>query len=295
MPAIIPPAPLTGITKYQWITPNNLVKELSRDYSNDIFIETGSTGLGLPEFNIENDKLPFSPLSFITQINTEPRIITLPLFVKALTFESLLLTCEEIHDWFATGDEESKTPGYLRVTRADDTVRQIACYFQRGLLGNTNEGSPTFGKYNIELFCPDPYPTDIANTVITKQAELANLNYTFGVLNSGKLQAYPIWKLQGPYTNITITNTTTGKHFDVVYSSPGNEYMIIDTRPSELRTGPSVYDQAGVNRISRISSTSDFFALEPGLNNINILNEFVNTDITYIELTYLTRYRSLLR
>lgn len=296
MPYIVPPAPTTGIFRYQWITPTGLTKELSRDFSPNIFLEVGSAGLGLPTFNIADEKFPFSPLSFITQISTEPRKPILPLVVHADSMEDLVATVEDIHDWFATGDEtmdrHNHTPGYFRITRPDDSVRQIACYFVGGMQGDTKEGGPIWTRYAVELYCPDPYPTDLEDVLIVKTPTLAT---SFGVLNQGRMDAYPIWKIQGPYQNFTLRNVTTDKELEFTYSSPGDEFVIIDTRPSELRNGPSVYDQDDEIQLSRVAPESEYWPLVPGLNNIEWSSSFTNEEITYVQLTYTARYRSLLR
>ena len=292
MPGMIPPAPITGTLKYQWIQSTGTVRDLTRDTSPTIFVPAGSVGMGLSSVEITEDKLPAGQGSFIKHINIMPRTIQIPIVLSKPSFESLLLASEDLHEWFDTGDESAKRPGTLVVTRPDDTVRHIKGYYQGGLEGDLSEGSPTFYKYVIDLFCPDPAPTDAEDTVLTKTVAEA---VDFNMINQGRLPAFPIWKLTGPFTNVDVLNATTGVGFSLLVTLTAGQYIIVDTRPSELRQNISVYDQAGANRFPTVYPTSVFFPLLSGTNNIQVNFTSGTTGATSVELTYLARYRSLLR
>lgn len=291
MPIMVPPASPTGILRYQWIDPNGVTRELSRDYSPNLFIERGSVGLNYVTHEISDTKLPLSAGALINKINTQARRLTLPIFIRSDTMEVFLQNVAELAKWFDTGNEETLRPGYFRVTRPDDTVRQISAYYVSGLEGNTDEGAPNWTSYDIELYCADPYPTATANSVVTKD----ETNFSsFGIMNEGELDAYPIIKLTGPILHFNMSNTTKGETISGQIALAGGDTITIDTRPSELRTLPSVYDQDNVNQLSIINPISVWWTLQPGLNTLSFSTNDSDPN-SRVEISYLPRYRTLLR
>lgn len=290
---MVPPSLPTGTLQFFWIDPNGDVHNLSRDYGGNVWVIAGSIGLGDSEFEIADSKLPLGPGSLIDRITTNPRKMNIPMFVRGDTLNDVILQAHELADWFATGDENGKTPGTFRVIRPDDVVRDIVSYKTRGLQGDMNEGSVVWTKYVIELYCPDPYPTDSADTVLTKTVAQAA---SFAVVNQGKLIAWPRFKLTGPYTNFLIRNDTYDKEITGTVVLTAGHYIVIDTRPSEVRQGLSVYDDLGANRISILGGDSDLTNfLQPGSNTLKITFTSGTTVATSVETTYLARYRSIMR
>src|SRR5688572_7214866 len=200
-----PPTSVTGELQFFIIENNGSIHDMNRSVSPDLFIHAGSVGLGDVEFEVESDKLPSGAGSLIRKINTQPREMTIPIVAHGDDMGELLLIAQDLHDWFDTGDETEKRPAIFRVIRPDDTVRQISFYYQRGLEGDTGEGGPYWAQYAVELFCPDPYPTEPEDTVVTKTVAEAAL---FAIINQGRLEAYPIITLTGPFTNFVIRNDT---------------------------------------------------------------------------------------
>lgn len=292
MPIMVPPAVIvTSSLRYQWIDPNGNVHDLSRDYSPSIFIETGSLGLNYPSFEISDSKLPLSPGSLINKINTNPRRITIPIVIYHQTMEDLLESVSEVTSWFDTGDELSRRPGYFRVIRPDDSVRQIQSYYITGLEGATNVGGPNWTKYAVELYCSDPYPVADEDTVVIKDQTNFAL---FAIINQGELDAYPIIELTGRVLHFNMQNVTKGQNISGQIDLADGETLTIDTRPSELRDGPSVYDDSGTNLLSIINTTSVWWTLQPGSNNLSFSTN-ASTGVTRVQVTYLPRYRTLFR
>lgn len=298
---MVPPVPVTGKLKYEIIDTTGALRDFTRDTSPTLFIPAGSVGFGTTNFSIEENKLPVSPGTFLRRINTGARTMHIPVAIRASTFGNLLVVIDTLQQWFDTGDENRKQPVYLRVTRPDDSQRQIASYYIGGLEGDLNEGSPTFVKYVLDMHCPDPAPTDIANTVITKT--VAQAIGPFGVINQGSLNAYPIWKLIGPFFGtVNIYNATTNESFSLVTNAAAvnvnvgvGHYWIIDTRPSDVKQTVSVYDDAGLPQTSHVFPTSKFFQLIPGQNNLTVTFTSLTTSATQVQLSYLARYRGLVR
>lgn len=295
MPIMVPTVNPTGILRYEIIGRDGVTRDFTRETSPKRFIPAGSIGFGTAEYSIQENKLPVNPGTFLRTINTGPRTMSIPIVITEPSFAYLIAAMEDLHDWFNTGDEHSKAPLYLRVTRPDNTIRQIAGYYVNGLAGDMNEGSPTFVKYVVDLHCPDPAPTDPTNTVVTKTVAQAAAFGGFGIINQGRINAYPIWKLTGPFTNVDILNITTGEGISVIITIPAGRYLTIDTRPADVRNTVSVYDDLGVNKTPNVFPTSKFWQLIPGQNNISVIFTSGTTVATTVQLTYLAKYRSLLR
>lgn len=293
MPLIIPPPNITGTVKFYVIDPNGVERDLTRETSPNVFAFGGAIGLGMAEFNIEDDKYPFAPGSLIRHINTDPRTIELPIIIVQSSYGAMLLAVEDLYDWFASGDENGKTPIYLKVVRPDDTIRLIECFYTEGLGGDPSDSGPTWARFVVRLYCPDPNPTGPEDTVVTKTVAQAA---SFTQLNQGRLPAYPRWKLTGPFTNFEIHNVGSDKSIVGTVVLTAGQFIIVDTRESEFRPGFSVYDHTGANRISILDpSQSDFWELTPGSNNIEVTFGSGTTAATEVELTYLARYRGILR
>lgn len=298
MPIIPPASPLTGSLRYEWIDPGGTTRDLSAATSTRLFVSRGATGLGAVAADIRADKVPNDPGALIRHIATPPRSIELPIFIEEDNLGDLIIVADELRSWFNTGNERRRDPGYLRVTRPDDTVRQIAAFYAGGLEGDLGQGSPTSATYVVSLLCPDPFPTEDADTEHTYTS--AHVGVLQGIINQGDMEAYPIWRINGPASSITITrNTPTPTEFFGLTENGGvtltaGQWVEIDARPSHTRDNLPILDQAGNSRYDRVEPTSTFFQFEPGANHFTITLSGA-TGATSIELRYLARYRGLLR
>lgn len=289
---MIPPRVLSGTLRYNWLDPQNVLRDLNRDTSPNRFVVAGSVALGDAEFEITDQKFPQNPGTFINQINTLPRKMMVPIIVHTTSLGNLALLAEDMFGWFDTGDETHKRPGYFQVTRPDDTVRQIAAYKSGGgFVGNMSEGGVHWTKYVIELYCPDPYPTNTEDTVLTKATGYNN----FAVLNEGTLECWPILKLTGPFTSFLFDNNTQGKVITGTVTIEAGHYLVIDMRPTEQRGAAySVYDDTGANRQSVLTPGSQFSVLQSGTSVFGV-SFGGSSGATQVELRYRPRYRTLLR
>lgn len=97
---------------------------------------------------------------------------------------------------------------------------------------------------------------------------------------NGDVPSYPVWKVYGPLSNLTVTSGTVG----FTYSGTVNagEVLTIDTA-----TG-TVVDGLGVNKYANLASAPKFFALPPGTTSINV-NGTGATASTVISCTYYPR------
>jgi hypothetical protein len=122
----------------------------------------------------------------------------------------------------------------------------------------------------------------------------ADLDQTVAILYAGQFEEFPIITIQGPITNLIITNLVTGD----VLSFNGQVIGSSDTYTIDLRPGmKAITDQTGTNQISKLADGSDLatFSLVPdpdapgGINSIQVTGTSVST-ATQIYLRYYNRY-----
>ncbi len=299
MPLILEPAsgPVVGTLKFEWLDPGGVLRDLTRETSANLFVSRGSAGLGAPGVELVSEKLPSTAGAIHRYTQTKPLEIDLPLSVHAASFASLMATMAELREWFDTGDERRRTPGYLRITRPQDgEERQIACLYAGGLEGDLNEGSPTWAPVVVSLVAPDPYWTDVTPTEAVY--DQSDVGVPVAIINSGDFDAYPIWTLAGPGSAWSITNTTTGKSFALTADSgltlvAGDE-LTIDTRPAGQRQNLQILSDDGVSMFSKVAAGGALWWLAPGSNTFIIAASGVTAD-TAIRLQWLPRYRGVLR
>lgn len=299
MPVLIPPGgpPASGVLRYEWVDPQGIVRDLSQATSPNLFVVRGATGLGVPPADIIADKLPFTSGDIPRHVQVKGREIELPLFVQGPTLGGLLDAADDLAAWFATADEASRTPGYLRITRPnDDAVRQIACYYRGGLDGDMGTGSPTTALLALSLYAPDPYWTDETETEATY--DQADVGVVQGMVNTGDVHAYPIWEIVGPASAITLANTTTGKTLALTANGGVTllvgETLTIDSRPASQRTTQAIVNQAGAALYNRVAVNTAPWWLKAGANNFTIAASGTS-GATSFAVRWLPRYRSALR
>lgn len=299
MPLVLSPAGTapSGALRWDWLDPTGVLRDLTFATSPNLFVSRGTAGLGSPSVEPRTEKLPTSPGSVLRYLATGPLEIDLPIHTQAASMGALLITMATLREWFDTGNERLRAPGHLRITRpSDDAVRQIACYYTGGLEGDLSEGGPLHTSVVLSLLAPDPYWTDITETVTTY--DQADLGVSQAVINSGDFDAYPVWTIDGPLINPTIANATTGKSFAFTQQGGLNlavgDILTVDTRPASQRPGYQAQDADGLNFFDRIAAGGAFWHLVPGVNSFVITGVGATVD-TAITLSWLPRYRGILR
>lgn len=289
---LVSPSAPSGTLRFEWVDPSDVVRDLST--SSIYSVRPEIIGLGTAGSSVTGEKLPGAPGSVVRRIAIPPSQITLPITIIASTLSNLLLALDDLRAWFDTGDEGRQTPGYLRVTRPDGSVRQLLCYYDGGLEGDFSTGGDVWTEYDIRLYAPDPWPTAAAETVVTWTA--AALTVPVGQVNEGQMAAYPIWKVTGPATSMSVHSDTSGKGWSLVFNLPAGKTVTVDTRPPSQRTDLPILDSDHVNRYPALYPGSLIFNnwMPSGLNQFTV--SLVGTSgASRLELRYLPRYRGVLR
>lgn len=297
MPVYLPALPaVSGDLRFAWVDAGGTVRDLSRATSPDLFVTRGSRGLGAPPVELVLEKLPFTGGSVHRHTQTRPLEIDLPLYVRAASLNALAVKVGNLRSWFYTGDEQTRSLGYLRVTRPDDEVRQIGCVYAGGLEGDLSEGAPEWAPSVISLVAPDPYWTDADPTEHLYDA--SDLGDTLAVINPGDVDAYPVWTVGGPASSISITNASVGKSWALTASGgvalAEGDTLTVDTRPAGQRTTHQVTGDSGASLFDRIAHGGALWWLRPGQNNF-VISAVGTSASTTFGLSFLPRYRGVLR
>lgn len=301
MPIYVPPASglLTNIIQWAIVSTDGTVHDLTWQTDRTIFVPRGTVGLGVAPTELILEKLPFMRGSKLRYVRTNPIEIELPIVISKPSLVEAMIAAANVRSWFYTGDERDNAPAYLRITRPQDNeVRQIAVYYNGGLEGDLDEGSPNYIPYVISLLAPDPTWTD------TDPIELTYTNSSIGnieiITNPGDFDAFPIYTIGGPASNIDVFNLTTGKHTALVSNGgltlTAGGFVIIDTRPATERTTLPIIDQDGTSQYSKLTqgtSTTENW-LQPGANQVRVSANGTSASTT-IAVSYLPRYNGALR
>lgn len=288
----------TGILRWEWVDPQGVVHDFTRDSSPNLFIPSGTKGLGLPPVDLITEKLPNTPGVIVRRINKNQIIIELPIVIKSTSMTGVVSAMSNLYRWFDTGDEKQRRPGYLRITRPqDDVVRQILCYRSGGLTGDLSEGGPDWVMTPVELLAPYPAWTDIVNSQEEwDQAEITAGNLS--VLVNGTQETFPVWTIHGPASDITLTNSTTGKTLPLTANGgltlSSLDTLYIDTRPTNERTTLQIVNQSNVFYGDRVAGSGSYWTLNSGQNRIVISASGMGVG-TYFRIEWLNRYEGVLR
>lgn len=174
----------------------------------------------------------------------------------------------------SSGLAQSRT---LYLVTMDDLAMQVTVYLYAPIKMSIE--SPLSARFQIQLYAPDfalsaqelqslslgryggggfivPVDVPIVSTVGTGGAG--------SVTNSGTVEAYPVLSFNGPLTNPRLTNTTTGDTILLEMTIPSGAQVVVDMKERTIVQG-------GVtNRISKKSSDSTFWALEVGVNYLQL-------------------------
>jgi phage-related protein len=123
-------------------------------------------------------------------------------------------------------------------------------------------GSPYEVSFTVD--CALPYAEDLTQSTIA----LDSTGVT--VTNYGNRPTYPVWKLNGPFTQQSLTNMTTGDVFYYDENFPGapnigaGEYIEIDTfRNTAYKNGSGANCKPGIDM-----ELSEFFSVAPGSHTL---------------------------
>lgn len=270
-----------------------------------INVAPGAKGLGMPGFSINTDKLPYAPGGRARRISTPPTTIDIPLTIEAATATALETLLDNLAGWVLPGTENDDAPSTItfRVTATDGSSRELSAVCTGGLDDDdllTAFGT-TWQDTVLSLVVPDPYWSDIVDTVVTFSStppasaswfpyypyNLAPTSVfsTQDITLGGQIEAWPVWTIIGPCSQPALRNLTTGDVFAIDTTVAAGDSITVDTRPIHK----SVRRADGTNLWPQVVAGSVMWPLSVGLNSVRVeLSE--TTLATSTSLTYRRRW-----
>jgi tail protein len=278
-PPNVPDVALPEVFSLIWTSPAGRVTELTSfaQEASGIFVPPGITGLDLPTFTQYTDTSPVLDGEISRGFRTDARALAIPVLMYGAdraTFKAMRAAL------FADFNPRAGAPGLLTVTETDGSSREIEAFYVGGLQGVLDDRAQTqtWMKAVIELRCPSPYflgdektasftlPEDgdwlpIFPLVVTSGTVLGELE----VINTGEVDAQPVFTITGPCTAINLHNTTTGESIEIDYTVDAGEVVVIDTRAGMK----SILLDGTTNLYPALDLDSVLWPLVPGLNELD--------------------------
>jgi hypothetical protein len=193
-------------------------------------------------------------------------------------------------------------PTTIRATYSTGEIWELTGHYVGGadaIWGD--EQNMFFARWVIQFQCPNPYwvrqqsesisigTPGAGRGLIGTGRSLVELqvgsSQAIGEIvleNNGDVDAYPVWRFDGPMDYVTLTNFDETKSFSYEEPILEGESVIVDTFAG------TVVSETGVNRYANLGAAPKFFTIPPGVSDVII--EAVGTDTnTLISLFFQPR------
>ncbi len=228
----------------------------------------------MPPVTIHTIRVPQAQGGRFRHARHDERLLTLPVVVPGAQAGR-----DETRRW-ARALDPVRGEGTLTVVQGAHAGRQIVCAYETGLEEWTEEGYELLGLTTLGFRAADPYWQDAAESSLV--ATINSTSFTWfpflplvlgssdvfaqaTINNVGDVDAWPIITVLGPGTDLTLTNMTTGKVWQLTGAIAAGATLVVDTRP-----GHKSARLDGVNVFGRLSDPSVLWPLVPGPNRISI-------------------------
>ena len=313
-PTPAPPAPPTsdpyyvpsgldpGAPMYQWIDALGNNRNLSNlGNPGAVAVGLGARGLLMPPVDLTEQATPFSDGARITGTRYPTREVDLPLFVQAASASALRAQLRQIAGWF----DPTFGDGTLRITSADGSQRELRCRYAGGLERATDDiqqAGPDWWLLALTLRAADPFFYAVASVGVffTNAAPVnffpffpltlspSNLISTAQPRNDGDAEAWPVWTVTGPMTNLVLANNTTGESLTLALTLTAADSVVIDTRPGQKGVTKTISGVSS-NALGNLTPASVLWALAKGANDVTITLTG-STGATTVALSFTPRY-----
>jgi phage-related protein len=194
--------------------------------------------------------------------------------------------------------------GRLRVIAPGGDSREIFCRVSSGLgisevLG---EDSAFYAqRISATFIAHDPYWYAVGDTAIVYTGDVAVATFfpffplrlsasavfanDNSINNPGDLEAWPVWTIAGPASNIVLSNLTTSESITLNTAIVSGSTISIDTRPG----AKTVLADDGTSLFPLMTPTSSLFSLARGDNHIQIAMDST-TSTSSVRLAFRPRY-----
>ena len=245
----------------------------------------GKKGFHAPTYIHYRDESPAIAGGFFRGSRAIPRELFLPVVIRDQNRDNVLARRRELIRAIAPHKGEC----VIKSAWPDGSPRSIRCRYIDGIDAG-EQGAGEWGitvlKYGLRFIADDPYtfgdqldeqwdftaatrlelPMPGADTfyeVVTSPL----LSDGSLITNTGDVDAYPSWTFIGPFTQVTLGNSTTGKSFTMLYTAATNaNKLFVVTAPGET----SIVDENGVNRWDTLTAGYSLWPLIQGDNVIDV-------------------------
>ncbi|TWE06398.1 tail protein [Neobacillus bataviensis] len=279
--------------KLYWIDANGTEQPLS---DNNFKVLSGMNGRFMPPVSIVEEEVPFQAGTRKRHVKISARDVDIPLFIQAdseIELRQLIRRTLKIINPFKGGK--------LKSIAVDGSQRELYCQYIAGMEGAEGKDNKGFWwqKAVLVFHAFDPYWYD-SNTIVETFSigETATFFPFFPmrlssssvfadttINNTGDIETYPEWIINGAGADIILRNLTTGEVTNIKTSLEAGESITIDTRPFHK----TVTKSDGTNLYYTLTDDSSLWVLQEGTNTIRI--EMSNaTNESSVQLSYRNRY-----
>lgn len=270
------------------------------------FTMPGPAGWGATPIELVTDPRPRGG-EMVRFIRSKPRRMQWPLYFGGRDQLEYTDRRRRITRAF-TMTTQRMVPGWIKVTRSDNSARLIACFYETGLEGEA--GQDWLSSRNVvQLYCPDGYWQDAQPVTVERTFSPQNTPFISPFIsitssrvlsgndgdpptvidNIGDVEAWPVWTLTGPLTKITATNFTVGSRFALTYGLAAGQQVTITTEPPTVR-GP------GDSNLARYidwfnDAGTELWPLLDGPNEISFVVDGAGAG-TKVQLSFTPRYET---
>lgn len=264
----------------------------------DTYKLTNAEGLSELDVNIQTEKAPFQDGETLLNQLFGARDITLELVIRAKNLAEIEQFRRNISKTF----NPKQGTGVLRYEQNNNTyeievVPQSPPTFPGGA-GRSNGHQRTI----INLQANNPFWRDDNKTIVTLAQYVGGLSFPFTfdiefgtsadsqiTENTGDIETPLFITINGPATNPTVTNVTTGQKLEI-------QQTITDTQKIEINTAfgekqiTLIDGGTETNVLHWLTNDSEFFNLQLGNNELAFEEDSDSADAGNLDIEYYQRY-----
>lgn len=270
---------------YTWVEPDGAETRLP--------VYDPKRGRAMPPIEFAEEVVPERPGARLRSIRHGVKVIDLTTAIKG---DAEAAVRADLRAWLRRLDPV-RGEGALRVNTVAGDSREIGVRYAGGL--ELEETDPLWNVAVLTFRALEPYWRDAADTVTTfargaGSAFLPGPPFALtasgvwaepSLVNSGDVDAWPVWTITGPATSVALVNTTTGARLDLATTLSGDETVTIDTRPG----AKTVRRADGTNLYPDLGVDSSLWPLARGTNALEISLAGAD-DASAVSLAYRARY-----
>ena len=284
------------------LSPRGLEFDLT-NYTN-FFNLKGMNGHNAPPYQVISQATPGQEGATVENVKVGVRPVDIPLLIVEETRQALIdierLLSKELAAW--------RGPCVITYTDKIGAGRKLTAYHTQGLRGDTSKGahgpawarkilvfeaneevywealsviSGSHGIGEIQTWGPTVLPLILTDSSVFTSFEIDNL---------GDVEAWPLWRIDGPGNTIILENESTQKITSLPISLAVGEFVNIDTRPRHK----TVIKNGTTNIYSLLDKSvgSSLWSLQDGINQIKLQMNGA-TGVSLISTQFTPRYESL--